>query len=77
MDWDCSFCNIIHAVSLIQRGHRNPAGHREANRYSRQASSSGKRCWNSTIDLGKAGRPTCSTWLSQPDKHDDGICDTR
>ena len=41
-----------------QRGHENPSGQRDANRYPRHASSSGNRRWNSTMVRGKSGRGT-------------------
>src|SRR5680860_483595 len=41
-----------------QPGHANPSGQREANRYSRQASSVAKRSWNSKMLRGYAGRDT-------------------
>src|SRR3982074_1483658 len=39
---------------LPQPGHTKPAGQRAANRYSTQAASSAKRCWNSIKERGKS-----------------------
>jgi len=46
------------AIEDAQRGHRKPSDHREAIKYSRQASSSGNQCWNSTMLRGKSGLGT-------------------
>ncbi len=45
-----------------QHGQTNPSGQRDANRYSRHASSVPKRCWNSKIVNGKSGRATPRTY---------------
>src|SRR6267154_4316146 len=42
------------ALLLPQPGHTKPAGQRAANRYSTQAASSAKRCWNSIKERGKS-----------------------
>src|SRR5439155_7264866 len=49
-----------------------PSGQRDAARYSRQAASSGKRRWNSTMLRGKSGlgtQPSYAPHLTEPDKH--------
>ena len=43
-----------HALPLPQPGHRKPCGQRAANRYSTQAASFEKRCWNSIRERGKS-----------------------
>jgi len=45
-----------------QHGQTNPSGQRDANSYSRHASSVPKRCWNSKIVNGKSGRGTPRTY---------------
>ena len=46
-------CNC-QALRLPQPGQTKPSGQRAANRYSTQAASSGKRCWNSIKERGKS-----------------------
>lgn len=45
-------------LAATQHRQQNPSGHRDASRYSRQASSSAKRSWNSMIASGKPDRDT-------------------
>ena len=49
------------ALCPPQPGQTNPSGHRQSNRYSRQASSVAKRVWKSMIERGNPGRGTPSS----------------
>src|SRR5918994_4115867 len=55
---------IVPASPPAHPGHTNPSGQREANRYSRQASSVAKRSWKSMIERGNPGRGTPSSYES-------------